>query len=565
MKYRADRRDDAGAIAVVFAICAVMFFGLAAIGVDLGNAMNRKKLTQTSADFAALAGANELPDTGTATVQAVADYINKNQPATDGNDKCDQSSGPVTVGELTDGNDLNGEVTFPASGRIKVVTPASKVQFGLGNAIGFSDTCVQSTAVARIASGGFGMAPYYATASCSTGPQVLKSDAGGPSIPFTVPVLSHDSETNTSVLSAASPNPSPTNQIAVAAPGDPNGPLITLAGTNLEAANIDKVGFFNSNQGQPVEATPVSPPAQTATSVSVNVPNAVASYQDVWWIRVHNSVTDQWSARSQARPLLVGEAVLSCDPESSSGNFGSIDIPWGGNDLDDLEKNIADGLRPPTSLKKWPGPPYPADNACNSAVGSVTSSDSPYPGGAKPNTNCLQSVTGLKANPAYDGYLKNPNGKLLVDTSEKCQDLGRPQRGPYNENADVLSCFLRNDTLHLSDTIYYNGDDSLFTQDIWSSPRFVLVPLLDHDPTGTKWMPITGFVPGFITDQPTGASRTSLLVSDSTDNGLVVEHPQKLRAIRIFFFSMDALPPPPDGIALQDYLGEGKKVVTLVN
>jgi hypothetical protein len=28
---------------------------------------------------------------------------------------------------------------------------------------------------------------------------------------------------------------------------------------------------------------------------------------------------------------------------------------------------------------------------------------------------------------------------------------------------------------------------------------------------------------------------------------------------------MDALPPPPDGTPLQDYLGSGKKVITMVN
>jgi hypothetical protein len=184
---------------------------------------------------------------------------------------------------------------------------------------------------------------------------------------------------------------------------------------------------------------------------------------------------------------------------------------------------------------------------------------------SKENTNCLLSVTGLKANPAYDGFLKNPGGKLLTDTSPACLAAGRPVRGPLNENSDVLSCFLKNNTLKLSDAVSYHGSDRLFTQDLWSSPRFLLVPKLDHDPTGTKWMPITGFVPAFITDQPTGASKQNPLVTGDTDNGLVVEHPKKLRAIRVFFFSMDALPPPPDGVDLQDYIGSGKKVVTLVN
>jgi hypothetical protein len=432
----------------------------------------------------------------------------------------------------------------------------------MANAMGFDDTCVQSVAVARISSGSIGMAPFYATTACLTGPQVMKSDAGGPSIPFSVPELAKDGESNTSVLDSSSSNPSP-NQITLALTGAPDGPQLTVTGTNLGSTVIDKVGFFNSDRTDPVQAAPLATPAQTSGSVTVNVPNQVASYQDVWWVRVHNSGTGMWSARAQARPPQVGDAVLSCDATSSSGNFGSIDVPHGGNDLADLEANVRDGLRPPTTLKPWPGPPpYPGENVCQGVTGvAVTSSDTT----SKENTNCVQSVTGLKAKPVYDGYLKSPSGKLLVDTSPACLSLGRPSRGPHNENSDVLSCFLKNDTLKLSDTVHYNGPDGLFTQDIWESPRFVLVPKLENDPNGTKWMPITGVVPGFITDQPTGASRQYPLVTGATDNGLVVQHPDKLRAIRVFFFSMNALPPPPDGLPLQDYLGTGKKVISLVN
>ncbi len=563
--------DERGTVAVIFAICALVLFGVAAMGVDLGNAMNRKKENQTSSDFAALAGASGLPITDSTTVQKVADYLNKNQPASDGTDKCNTSTGPITVSDLTDGDNSNGEVTFPDSDHITVVAPATKVAFGLANAIGFSDTCVQTAAEARIASGSVGMAPYYATSSCSTGPQVLKSDAGGPSIPFTVPVLSHDGESNTSVLSSTDPNPNP-NQISLATVGDPDGPLITIAGTHLNAATIDQVGFFNSDRSEPKQAVPLSSPAQTATSVSVDVPNSVASYQDVWWIRVHNATNGKWSARSEARPLLVGDAVLSCDPYSADGNFGSIDLPHGShNDQTDLTANIRDGLLPPLTLATYPGPPWPPGTPppsdCAHQAAAVVSTDASL----MPNTNCVESVTGLKATAAYDGYLENPDGRLRVDTSPACQATpqSRPARVTLSTgeqvNDDRLSCFLKNDSLHLSDTIYYHGTDGLFTQDIWDSPRFVLVPIIPVDPGGDKWMPISGFVPGFITDEVTGSSRSAPVDSGQTENGLSVQHPHKLRAIRIFFFSLDALPPPPDGSDLQDYLGAGKKVISLVN
>jgi Flp pilus assembly protein TadG len=556
-------RDESGAVAIMTGILVVVLVSIAALGVDLGNAMNRKQVTQNSSDFAALAGANGLPDTSTSTVQLVADYLNTNAASNDGGTECNPQAGStITAAMLTDGNEVNGEVTFPSGDtRIRVVSPAARVQFGMANVMGFDDTCVSSVSTARIASGAVGMAPYYATDACDQGPQILKSDAGGPSIPFSVPALHFDAQTNTSVLSSTSPNPSP-DIIPIQPVGNPAGPQITLTGTNMNAATIDRVGFFSSDQSAPILAVPKTTPAQTNTQITVDVPNQVASYQDVWWIRVRNATTGNWSARSQARPLLVGEVTLSCDPNSSSGNFGSIDIPWGGNDLDDLEKNIRDGIRPGTTLRKWTATPIPGPNTCNTHPSGIISTDTL----GKENTNCVQSVTGLKAKPAYDGYLED-GGRLRVDTSDTCRALGRPTRGPYDENSDVLSCFLedRPVPLKLSDAIAYNGTDPLFTQEIWESPRFLIVPKIQVDPNGTKWMPIIDFVPAFITDQPTGASKQYPLVTGATDNGLVVENPKKLRAIRVFFFDMDALPDPPDGAELQDYFGAGPKVVTMVN
>ena len=62
--------------------------------------------------------------------------------------------------------------------------------------------------------------------------------------------------------------------------------------------------------------------------------------------------------------------MLSCDVGPSSGNFGSIDIPWGGNDRNDLTKNIQQGLRPPTTLNEWPTASLPGDNQCQNMTGS---------------------------------------------------------------------------------------------------------------------------------------------------------------------------------------------------
>jgi hypothetical protein len=337
----------------------------------------------------------------------------------------------------------------------------------------------------------------------------------------------------------------------------------------MAADYIDQVGIFSSDQGAPAIATIT---AQTDTSITFTVPNSVASYQDVWYIRVHSlagttpaSGADEWSARSEALPLQVGEGVLSCDVGATSG-FGSLDIPRGGDDGSDLTANIKEGPRQPTTLNKWPSATLPVDNTCQNmaGAGSIISTDTL----AQANTNCVQTVPGLLATNAYDGYLET-GGKLITDTSPACTALGRPLRRTLSTgesvNDDLLSCFLRNTHLKLSDAIGYSGNGSIFTQDIWKSPRLLIVPLIDHEPNGPSWMPITGFVPGFIVDQPSGARKLKPIPGTQTENGLLTESPDELKAIRVFFFDMDALPTPPDGTKLQDYFGVGKKVVTMLN
>lgn len=599
MKRRLARRSENGAVAVIFALLAVLMLSMAAIGVDLGNAMNRKKQTQTSADFAALAGAVGLPAanlnaadaSNASTVQAVADYINENQPRSDGTDECGVDPGSTTVATLTDTKPENGEVTFLSSDKIKVLSPPARVQFGLATAMGFENTCVQSVAVAAIKSGSLGMAPYYVTTTCASGLQTMKSNAGGLSIPVSVPVLNADGESNTSTLTAISPNlvnPMP-------AAGAADGPMITLTGTNLGSAKVDKVGFFNSDRSTPFAVAPAATPAQSATSVSALIPNEVATYQDVWYVRVHEPASatypdGRWSSRAQAQPLQIGDAVLSCDPDSASGNFGAIDFPRGGNGNDNIEESIKNGLPAPMTLKAWPGsvalPPSMPPNDCQGMGSpSVWSSKPGTSPGLQPNTNCVQSTTGLSSGPASDGYLgetgSDPTAKLRADTSDLCKAVGQPTRDhglnypakDLNVNADLLSCFLADDSLKLSDTLSVpSGADPKFVPEIYESPRFVLVPVTASDPSGTKWMPIVRFVPGFITNQPTGASRVNNLQNPDSngkyDNGLIVTwsgNKPNLGAITVFFFDMDALPTPPEGTPLQDYMGSGPKVITLID
>ena len=109
---RIRRRPDRGAVALMTALLAVVLVSIAALGVDLGNAMNRKQLTQNNSDYAALAGANGLPSTATPTLQPWPTTSTRTSPT--------PTAPPMrhqhrlrTAAMLTDNVWANGEVRFP--------------------------------------------------------------------------------------------------------------------------------------------------------------------------------------------------------------------------------------------------------------------------------------------------------------------------------------------------------------------------------------------------------------------------------------------------------------------
>ncbi|MGH3470552.1 MAG: TadE/TadG family type IV pilus assembly protein, partial [Nocardioidaceae bacterium] len=119
---RLTRRDESGAYAVIFALCSLLLFSVAALAVDLGNAEQRKVDTQTQADNAALAGGagdnlpapQASPLASDPAVIAVAQYLNANQPQNDNpaNAICTATRTCVTPLSLVDGIKANGEVYY---------------------------------------------------------------------------------------------------------------------------------------------------------------------------------------------------------------------------------------------------------------------------------------------------------------------------------------------------------------------------------------------------------------------------------------------------------------------
>lgn len=191
---------DEGAIAVISACLVLALFAIGALAVDLGNAWARKRATQNTADLAALAGAQLLPDTGLALQEAI-EYVDENRPAGMGNlDAAIAINDVLADGEVdfyldSDGDGLPdpGEITTGTTAdMIRVVTPPAQVDFGLATAFGARQTSVWRPATARIGSDlELGAPPFFLT-TVDSGSFCIKEATAGPNpsrIPQVAPLL----------------------------------------------------------------------------------------------------------------------------------------------------------------------------------------------------------------------------------------------------------------------------------------------------------------------------------------------------------------------------------------
>src|SRR6476659_3324858 len=101
------------------ALMVLLMLSIGALAVDLGNAMTRKRDTQSQADFATLAGVgidNGLPAASTSTsatdpaIVAAASYLYKNQPQNDST--AARRTALELASDLVDHNRANGEAYY---------------------------------------------------------------------------------------------------------------------------------------------------------------------------------------------------------------------------------------------------------------------------------------------------------------------------------------------------------------------------------------------------------------------------------------------------------------------
>jgi hypothetical protein len=590
------KKNEQGAYAVVFAVLVVMLMTVAALAVDIGNAIARKSDAQGQADFAALAAGRasdgSLSAADKATIYtAVADSLNTNSPAN--GDCVDAQWGCIDPADLTDLNLENGEVTFP-DGLIKVTTPNSLVDYGFADILGgeFETKDIQASATVGLFSPGTGTLPMYAVSGCDYGPQTLTDPATGHATPILPVGLASSADTNSATLTdVVTPNPS---QIPLSDPAAP-GPPLTLTGADFHKptngpneAWVTKIGFFLEDGSAPVEvvyntsdwpAAPAPDPNRTNTSLHIDaIPQQVATTEDLWWIRVWQAKLDgtdgHWSSIGSAQPLRVGGAVLRCGSGSNDGNFGTLSVPrFDVATADDLPVNIARGPDAPLTLAKhttWVAP----DGLCTDGLNGAVMSGDPNPG-QNPGTNCLSTDPGLPAGVATKGFVTGldtsigfVNGRLDggLHPTTAC---GRPNYnvdlGPQqpNTNNDILSCYLTNGLTLASVASSASPSGTAFEDDMYLSPRFGWVPVIADEPScgGCQNYSIVDFRPVFITDETELASKGN---SDVTsDNGLIPQGTD-IKEVKVFFFNVDALPNSTPG-PVTAYLGVGPKIVRLID
>ena len=168
----AGRRDESGAIAVVFAVSALILFVVAGMVVDLGLARDTRRDSQNAADASALAAANVLyPSSGTCTVAPTTppcytDAINSAKAFAQNNYDVSSSdwasctdpnhyyvpAGSTPCISFTDSTLTTSLPAIPS--KIRVIVPVRNIKTPFGTLAGTSTVPVRSVARASLASTG---------------------------------------------------------------------------------------------------------------------------------------------------------------------------------------------------------------------------------------------------------------------------------------------------------------------------------------------------------------------------------------------------------------------------
>jgi Flp pilus assembly protein TadG len=556
---------DAGAVAVIVAICTIVLFGVAAMAVDLGNGWSRKRSAQTDADFAALAGAAQLPDANAARAAAY-DYLKRNLPKSDNQ----ADAGPLTN---YDDNDLgNGEIDITASNkRITVWVPKRRVNFGIAAAIGFTAVNVQATATAEIRSPKR-LLPFFLNSTCNLGPETLKD-------------ASTDKPTFYPADSPKNKNQPVIDTVTPALIDSSTGGTLTLTGKKFDTSLT--VALIHA--GAPAvmaSVLTVTPP----TAATVAVPAGLAS--GTWYVQA-NTVAGGWSADTEASAPSFSVTASGCG-SSDEGDFGMLYSPRN-PPPDPMTPTLAENMDLSQGIDHgiecFPGVVMPANSSCPGGGTdllpppvdkSCEPASAPLPGAildddpTRDDANCMNIQNGISVGDTTAGLITGDTGGgsafvgRLTDVANADSSCHPPgQSNPtsvtinpssYTINNDVLSCYL-NPGHTLAELKSPNPASGILSDDIFNSPRMFFVPVLNSPfNPANGFYPVTDFRGVFITDESENTPA-------STNNGIYFTNSgQKISQITVFAFSIKALPDTAgnDGGTVP-FMGAGPKIPVLIN
>jgi hypothetical protein len=602
-------RDDRGAVAIMFALLAVVFMSIAAMGVDLGNAWQEKRQVQAGSDLAAEAGAGikgaNLPATTThdcsgsygaagalATDQSVKDIAQYLASQADPSRGATYSSKLATLpGQLADCSMTNGEVvygtpTFSAGAwhvafnknQVSLVAPPKTVDFGLAGIMGFHSVNVNGVSTVEIKSPKFSALPFYAFNGCDYGPQTLQQPNNGHSGANVMLYLPNDNFNAT--LTSVTPSTYPVDNSSTLEP-------ITITGSGF--TGVTQVGFFESGNGvdgpPPVISASGTFTVNSDTKITMpDIPTqarGVAGVQEFWYIRVmKNGVWSKYSVNNSGAavnaPLLtIGEPPLLCGQGSAQGNFGTLILAHAGyTGTDNVgAANVALGLTNSLAIYPTGGP---ADGTCSTAQPQTV-----LWGNGTDGTNCVETDTGMSSAVASGGFLGIGSSRiggnqylLYPNHKTKCATGGTEALGSVGGqlvNNDPLTCFFLSPSTHVGDVDTdpllggYTGATPLISDAIYDSPRFAYVPVLKAQPGpgGANAFQIVDFRACFITDQSASAQ---LGDQASATNGInLSSNGSGVESVSVIFLNPNALPNPPVKNGTINYIGSGDKIPLLVN
>lgn len=559
---RQPTRDQAGAVAVMIALLATVFFASAAMAVDLGSAWARKRDVQKQVDISALSVGWMLPMTSSnrmAIAEKVAEYITEQA-----NEVVGQQ--PATGPALVNGDVADGEIYFqhadfsPCSEdcpQMRVVAPASRVEFGLASAIGVDHTMVQREATVRIASElppAEKSIPFWLPTGCGYGPTQADTTQGNLVTPTAT-------ATPTAIVPTVSvpyvPSPIGTHVLI--------GPAITPVGylgtINISGYSVSAVGAqfkkVTLRAYPPTGTEFVDFAAQTTGNGSVptfTLSQEVSATPGDW--RVYALAEKNHSMEFSATVLIVRVLAPSGPTPTASptdtvsgvavgcvgqdrGNFGQLDAPRleGGTKQARLARNLALGMD--HELVPYTFPSGVAEKKDCGSGGTL------LPGAqldevSREGNNCITGDTGNDGPRIMDGLVQGISGVApgrldVANGATTCPGRSNLSLSGKLLNNDVLSCFLRNGATLASIAQTSGVTTAMLDRSVLDSPRFVWLPVVfATDRAQKNFQPIRQFVPGFITDetQTTAATLT---------NGLVING-NSVEVLKIFTFNRDALP-----------------------